>query len=118
MTDATDIDFLAELNAKDPRIKRIEQMVDIEAEIRDSATFKLLCDYAEREARDALTLLGTVAPTNTAEICRLQLMLKLPDIIRDVIHGALLSGHAAVEEINEEQGVGEELEEEIDDNGE
>ena len=98
----SDPDWLQELKQKDPRVNRVERMVRIEEELRDSVIVKLLCDYAESEARDAREQLVRVSPSAPAEIARLQQMATLPELIKDVIEGALLSGRAAVNELNEE----------------
>jgi hypothetical protein len=96
-------DILEELIDKDPRVKRIARMVDIETEIRDSEALKLFCAFAEDEAKAARIALETVDPSNMARIIELQFRTRLPDFIKDVISGALLSGKAAEREMNEER---------------
>lgn len=97
-------DLIENAKSRDQRLALIELSLDVQAEFRDSRTWRYLSDRVEMERADIAEQLATLSPADLPAIAHLQAraisVVSFKRWLAELIH----KGAAAEEQINIEDG--------------
>jgi hypothetical protein len=97
-------DIIEAAKARDERIALIGQAIDIEAEQRDSPTWRYLDHRLATERTEILDALARVDPANVGLVARLQARAMAATLIPNWLDELFMAAHTAEEQINVEDG--------------
>lgn len=94
--------YVEMLKARDTRYRIIEQAIEIDREVSDSPTIRLIRAQASKEAAEALEALAFVTPTSTVEIIKLQAVVYRARFIDQTIGDLLKEAQRAQESLHDD----------------
>lgn len=96
-------EFIERIKQRDQRFRDIDLRLQIEQELRDNVSLKIVLEAISEQAAEALEALAIVAPNDLNRIVFLQATVQRARIIAKTLNTVIRRGEIAEANINEEQ---------------
>lgn len=112
MSDRPEItpEIIEAAKAADTRMRKIAMMIDVQTDLRDSRTLKMLFEAARADADDAIDDLAELSPADTVKVSAALVKIRTLVYIRQTLRSIVLQGQQAEQAMRGEEEANREYE--------